>query len=205
MEAVHVETRSRPSSLQRPGGFCWRCGALEVALSSSAHPTQPIPQNIWVQRGVPWFSVWVISASWGGRWWCGCIWLMVSPSSDCDFPLSPGPTCPGSHPSPSVSHAGTPSHVSSAPAARGSWRTTSRREVACVSSTCPTPRTWWWDGNVATAFWKMERTVTVGRWRYGAGQGGGGGVCISSAGGCSMERGLCKGFGVLSQRQCCDG
>lgn len=100
---------------------------------------------------------------------CASSPVSLFPSSDCGFPPSPGPDRPGSHPSPSVPCAATPSRASSAPAARGSWRTTSRREEACVSSTCPTPRTWWWAASVATAFWRTERTVTAGRWRYGAG------------------------------------
>lgn len=89
--------------------------------------------------------------------------MSLFPSSDCGFLPSPGPGPP------IYPLAGTPSLACSAPAARGSWRATSRREVGCVSSTCPTPRTWWWEGNVAMAFWRKERTVTAGRWRYGAG------------------------------------
>jgi len=134
--------------------------------------------------------------------------VSLLPSSDCGFPPSPGPDHPGSHPSPSVPCADTPSLACSAPAARGSWRTTSRREVACVSSTCPTPRTWWWDGNVATAFWRKEKTVTAGRWRYGAG------CCIgflqrllhlSSAAGqqdvAHVERGLSKAKGFAGHHR----
>lgn len=112
--------------------------------------------------------IWLKVASALGRV-CASLPMSLFPSSDCGFPPSPGPDRPGSHPSPSVPCADTPSLACSAPAARDSWRTTSRREVACAYSTCPTPRTWWWDGNVATAFWRKEKTVIAGRWRYGAG------------------------------------
>lgn len=41
------------------------------------------------------------------------------------------------------------------------WTATSRREEACVSTTCPTWRTWWGARSAGTASWRTEKSATV--------------------------------------------
>lgn len=56
---------------------------------------------------------------------------------------------------------GIHSRVSSVAAANATWTAISRREGACVFTTCPTWRTWSGAKSAATALWRMEKSVIV--------------------------------------------